>query len=103
VACKMYPLAVGFSFKSVPLRMTPVSKVETPLPLFDVGTIDEEHIDCVLEEIETEDERVLGRFGPREYDALRMANISNGGHLNWVLEQMGVSYAPHHLPGFEAS
>jgi hypothetical protein len=24
VACKMYPLAAGFGFESVPLRMTPV-------------------------------------------------------------------------------
>jgi hypothetical protein len=33
VTCKMYPLAVGFGFESMPLGMTPVSKVETPLPL----------------------------------------------------------------------
>jgi hypothetical protein len=31
VAYKMYPLVVGFSFKSMPLRTTTVSKVETPL------------------------------------------------------------------------
>jgi hypothetical protein len=86
VACKMYPLAAGFGFESAPLRTTPVSKVETPLPLFVVGTIATEHAYRVLVEIDTEAERVLGSFGPREYDALRMANISNGGHLNWVLE-----------------
>jgi hypothetical protein len=34
VECKMYPLAASTGFESVPLGMTPVSKVETPLPLF---------------------------------------------------------------------
>jgi hypothetical protein len=38
--------------------------------------------------------RVLGSVGLREYDALRVANILNGGHLNCVLEQMGVPYFP---------
>jgi hypothetical protein len=38
-------------------------KVETPLPLFAVGTIAAEHVDCVLVKIETEAERVLGSFG----------------------------------------
>jgi hypothetical protein len=94
VACKMYPLAAGFSFKSVPLGTTPMSKVETPLPLFVVGNVAAEHVDHVLAEIETEAEKVLGSFRPNEHDALRMANILNGGHLNRVLEQMGVSYTP---------
>jgi hypothetical protein len=82
VACKMYLLAAGFDFESVPLGTTPVSKVETLLPLFVVGPIAVEHADHFLAEVETEAERVLGSFGPREYDALGVANISNGGHLN---------------------
>jgi hypothetical protein len=86
VACKMYPLAVGFGFESVPLGMSSMSKVETPLPLFAVGTIAVGHANRVLVEIETEAERVLGSFGSREYDALGMVNILNGGHLNRVLE-----------------
>jgi hypothetical protein len=45
VACRMYPLAAGFSFKSVPVGMTIMSKVETFLPLFAVGTIAAEHAD----------------------------------------------------------
>jgi hypothetical protein len=45
VTCKMYPLDVGFDFKSVPLGMTPISRVETPLPLFVVGTIAVEPIE----------------------------------------------------------
>jgi hypothetical protein len=39
----MYPQAAGFGFKNVTLGMTPVSKVETPLPLFAVENIDVEH------------------------------------------------------------
>jgi hypothetical protein len=95
VACKMYLLAAGFGFESVPPGMTPVSRVETPLPLFAMGNVAAEHAAHVLAEIETEAETVLGSFRPKEYDALCMENIPNGGHLNWVLEQMGVTYAPH--------
>jgi hypothetical protein len=63
VACKMYPLVAGFGFESTPLGMTPVSKVETPLSLFAVGTIAAEHVDRVLVEIDTEAERVMGALG----------------------------------------
>jgi hypothetical protein len=66
----------------MPLGITPVSKVETPLPLFAVGTVAVEHVDRVLAEIETEAKRVLGSFRPREYDALRMVNILNDDRLN---------------------
>jgi hypothetical protein len=51
VGCKKYPLAAGFCFKNAPLRMTPVSKVETPLLLFTVGTIVADHADRVLAKI----------------------------------------------------
>jgi hypothetical protein len=50
-----------------------------------------------------EAERVLVSFGLREYDALRMTNISSGDHLNRVLEQMRVSYAPRPLLGSKVS
>jgi hypothetical protein len=40
--------------------MTPVLKVETPLPQFTLGTIATEHASRVLAEVETEAERVLG-------------------------------------------
>jgi hypothetical protein len=86
VACKMYPLAVGFGLKSMPVGMTLVSKVETCLPLFVVGTFVVEHADHFLEEVEMDADRVLGSFGPREYDALAVANIPNGGHRNRVFE-----------------
>jgi hypothetical protein len=59
-----------------------MSKVETPLPLFVVGNIAVEHVDHVLVEIETEAEKVLGSFSPKEHHALRMPNILNVGHLN---------------------
>jgi hypothetical protein len=50
-----------------------------------------------------EAKKVLGSFGPKEHGALRLVNISNGSRLNWVLEQMGVSYSPRPLPGSESS
>jgi hypothetical protein len=62
-----------------------------------------EHADCVLVEIETEAKRVLGSFGPKEYDTLRAANILNGGHFNRVLGQLRVSYAPRPVPSSLAS
>jgi hypothetical protein len=103
VACKMYLLAVGFGFASVTLGVTPVSKVETPLPLFAVGNVGAEYATHVLAEVETKAKKVLGSFRPKEYDALCTVNILNGGHLNRVLEQMGVPYAPRPLPGSKAS
>jgi hypothetical protein len=103
VACKIYPLVASFGFESVPLGMTPVSKVETPLPLFTMETIAVEHTTCFLVEVETETERVLGSFGPREYDAIRVVNVPNGGLLNRVLEQLGVPYFPRPQPGSAAS
>jgi hypothetical protein len=70
----------------MPLGATPMSKVDTPLPMFAVGNVATEHTDRLLAEIEMEAEKVLGSLGPKEYDALSMANISNGGRLNRVLE-----------------
>jgi hypothetical protein len=65
VACKMYPLVTSFDFKSVPLGMTHVLKVETPLPLFTVGNAAVEYSAHVLAEVEMEAKRVLGSFGPK--------------------------------------
>jgi hypothetical protein len=103
VACKIYLLAADFCFENVPLGMTLVSKVEAALPLFAVGNVTAEYTASVLAEVETLAEKVLGSFGPKEYDALYTTNIPNDGHLNQVLEQMGVSYAPRPLLGSVAS
>jgi hypothetical protein len=103
VACRIYPLAASFTFESVPLGMTLMSKVETPLPLFAVGTIAVEHADHFLAEAETEAEKVLGSFGPREYDALRVVNVPNDSRLNRILEHMGVPYFPRPEPGSATS
>jgi hypothetical protein len=75
IVCKMYPLVAGFGFESMPLGMTPMLKVETPLPLLVVGNVAVEHADRLLADIEMEAEKVLGSFGPKEYDALCMVNI----------------------------
>jgi hypothetical protein len=66
VACKMYPLAVGFSFESVPFGTTTVSKVVIPLLQFVVGTSAVEYAGHLLVEVETKAERMLGSFRPRE-------------------------------------
>jgi hypothetical protein len=65
-----------------------------------VSTEDGVHI---LAEVETEAERFLGSFSPREHDALVMVKLPNGGCLNHAFEQMGVAYAPCPLPSSEAS
>jgi hypothetical protein len=49
--------------------------METPLLAFAVGNVSAEHTDRVLAEVETEAEKVLGRFRAKEHDALRMAII----------------------------
>jgi hypothetical protein len=103
VACKMFPLASNFGFKDVPVGTTPVSKVRTSLPLFPVEPVSVEDVSRVLAEVETEAERFLGSFGPREYDVVMAAKLPNGGRLNHVFGQMGVVYAPRPLPGSKAS
>jgi hypothetical protein len=90
IECKIFPLAASFVFESMPLGTTPISKVENPLPLFAVGTIAAEHIDHFLAEVKMETEKVLGRFRPRQYDALKVVNILNGSRMNCVPEQLGV-------------
>jgi hypothetical protein len=42
IAYKMFPLASGFGFKDVPVGTTPVSKVQTLLPLFPVEPVSAE-------------------------------------------------------------
>jgi hypothetical protein len=102
-ACKMYPLAYSFGFKGVALGMTPVSNVHTLLLVFLVETASAKNAHHILAEVETEAEKVLGSFGPKEYDALTTTKLPNGGHLNCVFEQMGLAYAPHPLPSSDAS
>jgi hypothetical protein len=58
-----------------------------------------EHADHFLVKVETETEKVLGSFRPREYDALRLVNIPNGGHLKHIFKKMGVSHSPRPDPG----
>jgi hypothetical protein len=101
-ACKMYPLASGFGFKAVTVGSTPMSKVQTPLPMFSVEAVSTESASCILAEVETEAERILGSFGLKEYDALSMVKLPNGGCLNHVFEQMGLAYASRPLPRTEA-
>jgi hypothetical protein len=82
VVCKICWLRL----QNVALGMIPTLKVETPLPLLAVENVATKHANRVLAEIKMEAERVLGSFRQKEYDALKVANIPNGGCLNWVLE-----------------
>jgi hypothetical protein len=103
MACKMYPPASSFGFKGVTLGTTPVSRVRTPLLVFLVEMVSVENTRHILAKVETEVEKILGSFGPKEYDALTTAKLPNGERLNRVFEQMGLAYALRPLPGSEAS
>jgi hypothetical protein len=89
MACKMYPLASSFGSKSVTLSTTPVLKVCTSLLVFLVEMVSTENGSRVLAEVETEAERILCSFGPKEYDALTTTKLPNDGRLNHVFEQLG--------------
>jgi hypothetical protein len=99
----MYQLASSFGFKGVTLSTTPVLKVRTPLPVFLVETVSVENARRVLVEVEMEADKILGSFGPKEYDILTTAKLPNGGRLNCGFEQMGLAYAPCPLPDSKAS
>jgi hypothetical protein len=102
LACGMYPLASGISFRDIALGMTTMSKVETSLLLFPVDAISAEGDGHFLAKVETDAKRILGNYGPKEHDVLIMEKLLNGDCLNWVFEQIGVPYAPRPLPGTEA-
>jgi hypothetical protein len=102
LACEMYPLSASFGFRNVVAGVTVVSRVETPLPIFPMETILVEGASHFLEMMETNAEKVLGSYGPREHDACMVMKLSNDGHLNRVFEQMGIPYGPRPLPGTDA-
>jgi hypothetical protein len=81
VARKMYHLTSSFSYRGVTISTTHVLKVRTPLPVFLMEVVYAISVSCVLAEVETEADRILGSFGPKEHDALTMAKLPNGGHL----------------------
>jgi hypothetical protein len=80
-----------------------VSKVETPLPVFLMEPVSVEVVGHFLVKVGTDAERILGSFGPKEYDVLVTVKPPNNGRLNRVFEQMGIPYGPHPLLGTEAS
>jgi hypothetical protein len=97
VACKMYPLAFGFGFRGMTVSTTPVSKVHTPMPMFPLEAVSTANASRILVEVETKAERILRSFRPKEYDALSIVKLPNGGSMNHVFEQMGLAYAPRSL------
>jgi hypothetical protein len=96
----MYPLPSGFGFKDVAIGMAAVLKVEMPLPVFPVEAISEEEASHFLAKVQTDAERVLGSYGPREHVAYVTLKLTNGGHLNRIFEKMGIPYAtrPYMVP-----
>jgi hypothetical protein len=95
LACRMYPLLVGFGFKNVTDGTTAMSKVVVPLPVFPVEPILMENVHHFLAKVETEPERILGSYGPKEHDACIAVKLPNGGRLSRVFEQMGAAYTTH--------
>jgi hypothetical protein len=86
VAYGMYPLASSFGFRDVTIDTMAVSKVKTPLPVFPVEPVLAEDVGRFLAKVETEAERILGNFDPKEHDALVTGKLPNCGQLNWVFE-----------------
>jgi hypothetical protein len=72
-----------------------VSEVETPLPVFPMDVIYAEASARFLAKVQTDAEKSLGSYGPKEQEACMVVKLSNGG-------RMGVSYGPRPLPGSEA-
>jgi hypothetical protein len=95
----MFLLASNFNFRDVAIGTTPMSNIRTPLPSFPVVSMSVRDVAWVLAEVETEAERYLGSFGPREYDALMTVNLPNRGHLNrvWLMPHAHFSVARPHL------
>jgi hypothetical protein len=82
LACEMYPLSAGFSFKNVSEGTTAMSKVVVPLPIFPMEPVSMNTANCFLVKVETDAERILGSYRPKEHDACMVAKLPNSGHLN---------------------
>jgi hypothetical protein len=78
--CKIFPLAASFGFESVPLGMTPISRVETPLPLFAVGTIAAEYAD-----------RFWQRWRQRLKRCWGASDLENMMPSDWQISQLAVA------------
>jgi hypothetical protein len=100
VPCGMHPLAAGVGFNKVATLMTPVSKLRVPLPKFVVVCKDDEDDVQFLSRVELEAEGIMGSYTCPEHDAC-VANLRNGGRLNWVFEFVEVAYGHRLAPGTE--
>jgi hypothetical protein len=98
-ACGMYPPGSSFDFRDVTVGTTVVSKVKTPLAFFLVEPVSAEDAGCFQAKVETDADRILGSFRPKEHDALMMAKLPNDDRLNQVFEKMGIPYALHPMSG----
>jgi hypothetical protein len=94
-------MAVGVSFDQVSVGVTPVSKVETPLPNFVASCKDDEDDIKFLARVELDAKVIVGSYTRLEHN-FYIAWLHSEGRLNRVLELMGVAYGPHALPGSDA-
>jgi hypothetical protein len=80
--------------------VTPVLKLRVPLPKFVVVRKDNEDDVQFLARVELKAEGIVGSYTCPEHDAC-VANLRNGGCLNWVFELAEVAYGPRPEPGTE--
>jgi hypothetical protein len=67
-----------------------------------VGPISVENVHHYLAKVETDAERILGSYGPKEHDACVAMKLPNDGRLNRVFKQMRVAYTPCPMSGTDA-
>jgi hypothetical protein len=68
VACGVWQMAVGVSFDQVSVGVTPVSKVETPLPNFVASRKDDEDDIKFLARVELDAKVIVGSYTHLEHN-----------------------------------
>jgi hypothetical protein len=102
MACGFFPLSASFGLGEVGNGETAVSKLAVPMPMFSVARLPEETNDGFRGRVELVTANIVGRYARGEHDVC-VAALPNGGRVNRVFEQAGVSYGPRLKPGSEAS
>jgi hypothetical protein len=94
VYCGVWLLAADVSFEHVKADLTPVSKLNVPLPRFPLCREDDAHF---LARVEQEARNIGGSYTCTKNEAC-IASLPNNGHLNHVLKIVGVVYVPRPVP-----
>jgi hypothetical protein len=101
VACGVWPPAVGVSFDQVSIRVTPISKLNIPLPNFVASRKDDEDEIKFLAMVELDTKVIVGSYTHPKHDACNVG-LHNEGHLNYVLELAEVAYGARSMSGSDA-